>query len=83
MAVLPSSTAADCTMARIAFFHAMEAGRQQAGHQHASQRRRRSSDCFLLGWEPPFDCLGVVAGIGAAGSPAPTSTVLCTYVRAK
>uniref|UniRef100_A0A0E0CMH4 Uncharacterized protein n=1 Tax=Oryza meridionalis TaxID=40149 RepID=A0A0E0CMH4_9ORYZ len=38
------------------------------GRQAGSQRRRRASDCFLLGWEPPFGCLGVLAGIGAAGT---------------
>uniref|UniRef100_A0A0D3F6X1 Uncharacterized protein n=2 Tax=Oryza TaxID=4527 RepID=A0A0D3F6X1_9ORYZ len=38
------------------------------GRQAGSQRRRRASDCFLLGWEPPFGCLGILAGIGAAGT---------------
>uniref|UniRef100_A0A0E0G8W1 Uncharacterized protein n=1 Tax=Oryza nivara TaxID=4536 RepID=A0A0E0G8W1_ORYNI len=38
------------------------------GRQAGSQRRRRVSDCFLLGWEPPFGCLGILAGIGAAGT---------------
>uniref|UniRef100_A0A0D9Z4D2 Uncharacterized protein n=1 Tax=Oryza glumipatula TaxID=40148 RepID=A0A0D9Z4D2_9ORYZ len=66
MAVLPSSTAADCTMARIAF--PCDGGRQATSRTPTRQRRRRSSDCFLLGWEPPFGCLGVVASIGAAGT---------------
>uniref|UniRef100_I1NMR5 Uncharacterized protein n=1 Tax=Oryza glaberrima TaxID=4538 RepID=I1NMR5_ORYGL len=45
-----------------------DGGRQAASRTAGRRRRRRASDCFLLGWEPPFGCLGVVAGIGAAGT---------------
>uniref|UniRef100_A0A0E0MVN6 Uncharacterized protein n=1 Tax=Oryza rufipogon TaxID=4529 RepID=A0A0E0MVN6_ORYRU len=65
MAVLPSSIAADCTMARSLSKRWRQAGSKQDGRTPAA---RRASDCFLLGWEPPFGCLGVVASIGAAGT---------------